>query len=99
MFNDIGWTKNGNSNVCVSNARKENDHAKEFVLKKKTSGVERAITSQKGIGTSNPLKWLSNPHRVVIPYSEAKVCSAEEPWNESKDETLFTSQRTQKILS
>ena len=99
MFNDIGWTKNANSNVCVSNSRKVNDYAKEFVLKKKKSGVERAITSQEGTGTSKPLKWLSNPHRVVIPYSEAKVCSAEEHWNESKNETLFTSQRTQKILS
>ena len=56
MFNDIGWTKNANSNVCVSNSREVNDYAKEFVLKKKKSGVERAITSQKGTGTSKPLK-------------------------------------------
>ena len=56
MFNDIGWTKNGNSDVCISNDRKVNDYAQEFVLKKKKSGMERAITSQKGNGTSKPIK-------------------------------------------
>ena len=85
--------------VCISNARKVNDYAEEFVLEMKKSGMQRAITSQKGTGTSKPNKLMNNPHRVVIPYSEAKVCSAEEHWNESKDETLFSSQRTQKILS
>ena len=29
-FNDIDWTKNGNSDVCISNARDVSDYAKEF---------------------------------------------------------------------
>ena len=28
MFNDIGWTKNGNSAECVSNARKVSEFAR-----------------------------------------------------------------------
>ena len=30
MFNDIDRTKNGNSDVCISNAREVSDYAKEF---------------------------------------------------------------------
>ena len=30
MFNDIEWTKKGHSDVCISNARKVSDCAKEF---------------------------------------------------------------------
>ena len=30
MFNDIDWTKQGNSSACVSNAREVRDYAKDF---------------------------------------------------------------------
>ena len=107
MFNDIDWTKKGHADVCLSNAREVSDYAKVFQRGHwpflgpgdEEQWYGTCKTSQKGNGTSTPIKWLNYSHRVVIPYSEAQVRSAEEHWIESKDETLFSSQRTQKTLS
>ena len=30
MFNDTGWTQNGNADVCILNVREGSDYAKEF---------------------------------------------------------------------
>ena len=64
MFNDIDWTKNGNSDVCISNVREVSDYAKEFQRGHRSyvgpgdevSGTERATTSQKENGTSKPIE-------------------------------------------
>ena len=64
MFNDIGWTKNGNSAECVSNARKVSDFAKgcqrghwSFLGPgREENCMGRAITIQKEDGTRKPIR-------------------------------------------
>ena len=47
MFNDIDWTKSGNSDVYISHAREVSDNAKEF---------QRGHWSSHGLGDEE--KWL-----------------------------------------
>ena len=63
MFNDIDWTKNGNSAECISNSkqvitqeifREDIGHASVQEVKKK--GMGRMLTNQKGNGTSKPIR-------------------------------------------
>ena len=64
MFNDIDWTKKGNSDVCISNATEVSDYVEEFQRGHwsflgpgdEENGKERTTTSKKENGTSKPIK-------------------------------------------
>ena len=62
MFNDIDWTQNGHFSECILNAREVSDYAKKFLRghwsflgpgDEEKSGMERAFTSQKEMGTAS----------------------------------------------
>ena len=65
MFNDIGWTKTGNSLDCISNSKEVRDYAKRgfsedtghsSVLEMKRNCMERIITNQKENETMKPIR-------------------------------------------
>ena len=66
MFSDIGWTKRGNDEICISNAEKVKDYAMRFLQghwtflgpgsEKKWYGEPRTLTMENG--TLQPIKMV-----------------------------------------
>ena len=87
MFNDIDWTKSGNSSASISNAREVSDYAMEFQRghwsflgpadEEKWYGTCTYKPEGKWDQQANQMIEFTS-HRVVIAYSEAQVRSAEE---------------------
>ena len=58
MFNDMDWTKKGNSSDGISNSERASDFAKRFPRghwEKKISGMERTPIDLKKQGIKSPI--------------------------------------------
>ena len=84
MFNDIEWTKRGNTETCIFNSEQVKNYAKRFsqghcssALETKRSGMELSVTHLKEDLIPQPHKWW-NDSKKVTQYSRASVCQS---WN------------------
>ena len=70
MFNDIAWTKNGHSDVCISKAREVRYYAKEF--QRGHWSFLGPGDEEKWYGTCKPEgKWDQQANRMIALFAQS----------------------------
>ena len=81
MFNNIEWTKRGNSERCISNANKSRmmrrdsreDTGHSSALEMKRNGMELSAIHLKENGIPQPLRWWNDSEKPASQCSRVSV--------------------------